>query len=606
MQIFLYNFVMNHAKQKIELLAPARDKNCAIAAINAGADAVYLGAADSGARKKAGNSLEDIKEITHYAHKFNVKVYVTVNTIIFDNELESVEKLIHNLYEIGVDALIIQDMAILKMNLPPIPLHASTQCNNDSIEKIKFLEKCNIERVVLPREFSLKEIEEVKNSTNVELEVFIHGALCVCYSGQCYLSASVGGRSANRGECAQPCRKKFSVVAKDGKILAKPQYLLSMKDFSMAKHLKRLIEIGVDSLKIEGRLKDENYVKNVVSYYRNLIDSINPALRPSFGVIKTDFIPDINKTFNRGYTDFNASGKCKNLINPKTPKFTGEKIGKITEIKGTTIKINGKNNLRAQDGIVFFDKNGDLKGTNVIKASGSSIVVRDSAGMFCGAEVFRNFDSEFDKNLNQAKFERKLPLEIDIKVTGEGFCVDLNKEFLFEVKKAFEPAKNPSKAIENVIAQFSKLGDSEFFAKKVRVDEKFSYFLPVSELNAIRREFVSAYQQFRKNNYKQNQRITEFEAPQYPLRELDYTFNVSNEKAKEFYEECGANVLECAFETGTKGKTLMVSKNCIRRELGLCLKNGAKPQDLYLVDEYGKKYGLEFDCSDCKMRVLND
>ena len=595
---------MNSKIRKIELLAPAKDKNCAFAAINAGADAVYLGAADFGARKKAGNSLEDIKEIVDYAHKFNVKIYVTVNTIIFDDELAQVEKLIQNLYEIGVDALIIQDMGILKMNLPPIPLHASTQCNNDSIEKIKFLEKCGIERVVLPREFSLKEIEEVKKRTNVELEVFIHGALCVCYSGQCYLSASIGGRSANRGECAQPCRKRYSLVTKTGKILAKPQYLLSMKDLSLAGHIKELIEAGVDSLKIEGRLKDENYVKNVVLYYRNLIDSINPELRPSKGTIKTDFVPDLNKTFNRGFTDFNITGKCENLINPKTPKFTGEKIGKILKINGNKITIGTKKHLKPQDGIVFFDKNGDLCGTNVIKVEKGAVIVRNSAQMSTGAEIFRNFDAEFENRLKQAKFERKLPLDIRVNMAESGFSVILNDEFTYKADGAFEKAQNTQKAVENVVSQFSKLGGTEFFAQNVTVDEKFEYFVPISLLNGIRRDFLEDYRAFLAQNYPKNTRNTNFEPPQYTFKELDYTFNVSNKLSERFYRECGANVTEYAFETGTKGKTLMVSKNCLRREMGICLKKGAKQEELFIVDEFGKRYGLEFDCSCCKMRIL--
>lgn len=611
MQIFLYNFVMKeqvYKNEKVELLAPAKDKNCAFAAINAGADAVYLGASDFGARKKAGNSLEDIKEIVDYAHKFNVKVYVTVNTIIYDNELNSVEKLIQNLYEIGVDALIIQDMGILKMKLPPIPLHASTQCNNDNIEKIKFLEKCNIERVVLPREFSLKEIEKVKKTTNVELEVFVHGALCVCYSGQCYLSAEIGGRSANRGECAQPCRKKYSLVNAGGKVIAQPQFLLSMKDLSMAEHLNELIKIGVDSLKIEGRLKDENYVKNVVSYYRKLIDSINPALRPSKGTIKTDFEPDVTKTFNRGYTDFNANGKCVNLINPKTPKFIGEKIGKITRIKGNVIDINGKIKLNLQDGIVFFDKKGELRGTNVINYEKNMYIVRNSSEMFVGAEVFRNLDARFEKKLSESKFERKLPLDIKVELADGGFDIVLNHEYTFNVKEDFVPANNKQKAVQNLISQFSKLGESEFVLDEMLVDENFAYFIPISSLNCIRREFLAAYQNFRMKNYKNNVRETNFVYPQYPSKELDYTYNVSNKNAAQFYNDCGAQVKEFAFESGTKGRTLMISKNCIRRELGLCLKNESvsKAEKLFIVDEFGKKYGLEFDCFCCKMRVIQE
>ena len=591
---------MKEKQRKVELLAPAKDKTCAIAAINAGADAVYIGAEGFGARKKAGNSIEDLSEIIRYAHKFNVKIYITVNTILYDSELQNVEKLIHNLYRIGADAIIIQDMGILKMDLPPIPIHASTQCHNNTIEKIKFLESCNIERIVLPREFSLNEIEQVRKAIKAELEVFIHGALCVCYSGQCYLSASIGNRSANRGECAQPCRKKYSLINENGEKIANSGYLLSMKDFSLANKLKELIEAGVDSLKIEGRLKDEDYVKNVVSFYRKLLDSIDINLRSSDGILINNFEPDVNKTFNRGYTEFNIDGKCSSLTEMKTPKFLGEKIGKVLKIKGNKFVISKGENLAVSDGIVFFDKNKELRGTTVTQVNNNEISALNTSGLITGTIIYRNRDSEFIKRLNQTKFERKIPLEIKVSNNNDSLNILLNNEFLKSFPNEFEQAKNKEKARENLISQFSK--SAEFLIRKIDLSEDFGLFIPISKLNEIRRNFLEEYREFLQKNYHRKTRNTEYSPNEYPIKELDYTQNISNKMAKEFYESCGAKVIQQAFEKGGAGKCLMQSKHCIRRELGICLKN-TKPEKLFLVDEQNKKYPLEFDCKNCIMKI---
>lgn len=595
---------MNTASKKIELLAPAKDKACAFAAIDAGADAVYIGAQGFGARKKAANSLDDIKEIVEYAHKFDVKIYVTVNTIIYDEEIESVKKLICDLYEAGVDALIIQDMGILKMDLPPIELHASTQCNIDSLEKVKFLQSCNVSRVVLPREFSLKEIEHIKKNSSIELEIFIHGALCVCCSGQCYMSDSIGGRSANRGDCAQPCRKKYSVIDATGKKLVDSRYILSMKDLSLESHLHELLEIGVDSFKIEGRLKDEEYVKNVVSFYRKKIDEIDPSLRPSKGLLINDFQPDINKTFNRGYTDFNASGIAENLINQDTPKFVGERIGKISSLNKSCAQIKTEKKLNVGDGLSFFDSSGELSGTVVMKIDGANLQLRNTSGLAMGMSVYRNLDSEFYKMLNKAKFTRKIPVNISVATSPDGFWITLNNEYTYTVSKNFESANNAQKAIENLKSQFSKSADSEFIVENVVVEDGFESFIPVSELNLIRRTFLDEYRVYRSVEYKRQKRSNEFVPERFPVKELDYTFNVSNEKAKAFYESAGAKVKESAYEKGFNGKRLVITKHCIRKHLGLChKKHSADADKLFLLDEYGKRYKLEFDCKNCKMKI---
>ena len=327
--------------KKVELLAPAKDKKTAFAAINSGCDALYIGASNFGARKKVPNSIEDIKEIVDYAHKFYVRVHVTINTILDDNELIEAKNLIQKLYDIGVDAIIFQDMGIFELakrgKLPPIELHASTQCDNRTLEKAKFFDNLGVSRIILARELSLEQIKEICENTNAEIETFIHGALCVSYSGQCYLSHFIGGRSANRGECAQACRKKYTLVDDKDNIIAKDKYLLSLKDFNASKHLKKLIDAGVKSFKIEGRLKDENYVKNVVAYYRNEIDKL--ASKTSSGKVFLDFEPNVNKSFNRGFTDYflplslTLSPKGRGEIyNFESPKSQGEYLGKVTKI----------------------------------------------------------------------------------------------------------------------------------------------------------------------------------------------------------------------------------------------------------------------------------
>lgn len=591
----MYNFVMN----TIELLAPAKNKECAFAAINAGADAIYIGANSFGARKKAGNDIIDIKEIISYAHKFGVKVYVTVNTIIYDDELKDVETLIRSLYEIGADAVIFQDFSILNMDLPPIALHASTQCNNDNIEKIKFLKNCNVQRVVLPREFSIEQIKEVRNNVDIETEVFVHGALCVCYSGQCYFSDYIGGRSANRGECAQPCRKKYSVVDETGKTILKPQYLLSMKDNNLSMHLKELIEAGVTSLKIEGRLKDADYVKNVVAYYRQELDKF--VLRNQ--KISTDFVPDLDKTFNRGYTDFFFDGQRKIFINCHSPKFIGQKIGAVIGIKGNKLTLNSKIKLNPSDKISYFNKENELTGTTVMLVDNNTITVRQIGDIRKNTILYRNSDSEFIRKLQKAEFVRKIPINIDItknKIVfslSNGVCA----EHYFE---RFEVAKNIEKAAETMYRQISRLGDSAFYAESISISKDFDIFLPISEINEIRRNIVRNLQNICEIEYCYQRRNTDFKITEYPYKEIDYTYNVSNKVAKDFFEKAGCIVKEYAPEcTQRKTLRLMKTKHCLRHFAGICLKNSKYKNNLYLVDEYGEKYRLNFDCKNCVMEI---
>ena len=487
----------------VELLAPAKDKETAIAAINAGADAIYTGAVKFGARQNASNSLEDIKEIVDYAHKFNVKVHVTLNTILTDDELKEAEKLIHKLYEIGVDALIVQDMGILELaiegKLPPVELHASTQCNNRTLEKVKFFQNTGVKRVILARELTLSEIEhiceEVRKSDfnpDMEIEVFIHGALCVSYSGQCYLSASIGGRSANRGECAQPCRKKYSLVDEDGKVYAKDKYLLSLKDFNASKHIERLINAGVKSFKIEGRLKDSGYVKNVTAYYRKEIDKY--AEKTSSGQIFTDFEPDLNKSFNRGFTDYflpsvtpDKKGRRKNINNFDTPKSLGEKIGRVEKlIKGGFILNSAK--LNPQDGLCYFS-DGELLGCLVNRAEGNKIYPNNPGKFKEGTVIYRNFNSEFDRILKNSKTARKIGVKFVLKdkiLTA----ADEDGNTAQVPAASGEPTKNPDKMRLTLETQLAKTGESDFYAESIEI-LGIPDFMPVSIVNEMRRKILS-------------------------------------------------------------------------------------------------------------------
>lgn len=586
-----------------ELLAPAKDINCAMTAINCGADAVYIGAADFGARKKAGNSLEDIKKIVNYAHLFNVKIYVTVNTVLYDNELPEVEKLIQNLYKIGVDALIIQDLGIFKLNLPPIELHASTQCHNLDIEKIKFLQSFNISRIVLPRELTLAEISEIKNQTGAELEFFVHGALCVSYSGQCYMSYSIGGRSANRGECAQPCRNKYSLIDENGNYLIKDKYLLSLKDFCLIDELENLAKSGVYSFKIEGRLKDEDYVKTVVSAYRQKIDENSNLKKSSDGVIITDFKPDLNKVFNRGFTKYNIGHD--NINSPDTPKNKGEYIGKVKSVfkNGFEVSLNKNALINTNDGVCAFI-NGDLKGSTVTKISGNKVFLLSDFGLKTGDKIYKNLDFEYQKYAKACMVQRKLPIFVSIffdnkKIT---FKASLNKnQAEITINNDFELAKNDQ--TENIKKQFSKTGDTVFIIKDIDI-KGISPFIPVSKLNELRRELYEKLQKNILNNYEFKRRDLNFKHKQFPENiENDYRLNITNKNAVEIYKESGIPEPQKGFEISShiKNAVLMRTKNCLKKLAGICKSD----KKLYLQDSFGNKYPLKFDCKNCVMEILD-
>ena len=588
----------NHTK--VELLAPAQNLACAKAAIIYGADAVYIGANSFGARKNASNNLEDIKELVNFAHKYNVKIYVTVNTILNDNELKEAEKLINELYKIKVDALIIQDMGLLELNLPPIELHASTQCNIRTLEKVKFFEDIGIKRAVLARELSLEKIKEIKQNTNIELECFIHGALCVSYSGNCYMSAYIGGRSANRGECAQACRKKYSITDEKGNFIIKDKYLLSLKDLCLKDYIKELVDTGVKSFKIEGRLKDETYVKNVVLYYRKLLDEFD---KTSDGVILSDFEPDINKTFNRGYTTYFIEKNKYDIFNFDTPKSTGEFLGVADKISKNGFGINTDKKISNGDGLCFF-VDGELKGCYVNKIENNIIYPNITLkNLKTGDKIYRNFDIEFEKTVKNSKTKRLI--KTDLVINDKEIILN---DGIYSVKIPYrfdEIAQNKEKMIENIKASFKKTGDSIFYIDEIQIKTDKIPFLKISYMNELRRKLFEFLEEKRVENYKTNF----FEKTKYTKYRdefKDYRLNIHNKKAKEFYEKCEVKNIEYSPESTKdfKNKEIMRTKHCLRRALNLCLKKGNADKLWFLIDEKNKKYPLLFDCKNCEMAII--
>ena len=595
---------------KTELLAPAKDKETAIAAIDCGADAVYIGAYSFGARQNACNSLDDIKEVVAYAHKFWAKVYVTVNTILTDNELDKAVELVKSLDQIGVDAVLIQDMGLLNklMDLHlPLPLHASTQCDNRTSEKVRFFHDIGLSRVVLARELSLEQIKKIhEENPDIELEAFVHGALCVSYSGQCYLSQYIGGRSANRGECAQPCRKKYSILDDKGNIIKKDIYALCLKDFNASDNIKNMIESGVYSFKIEGRLKDIGYVKNVVSYYRQLLDKCSE--KSSSGKSVYPYTPDVEKSFNRGFTDYFQNGRT-NCFNPYSPKSRGKFIGKVIDVKGNAIIIETGMEIHPQDGLCYFD-NDKMDGFLVNKAervkylgkcrgkNQVAVYTNKNLKVSAGAKIYRNVDVAFEKELLQPV---KRQIGVRINVLKENIeLTDEDGVFVAISILKGETAKNQQKMNETFVKQFSKTGDSDFYIKEISIKSDVP-FLPVGEINKLRRDAFEKLMSERLLSYKRDVQ-KELKYTQISSFNPDYRANIHNLEAKMFYEKCGAGVNEYSLETKIPKRQveLMRTKHCIKYALNMC----KLPKNLLLQDEKGVIYPLKFDCKNCEMAIL--
>ncbi len=580
-----YNYMLT------ELLSPAKDKETAIAAIDCGADAVYIGAPSFGARKNAANSVEDIKEVVNYAHKFWAKVFVTMNTILNDKEIEEAVLLAKELERIGVDALIIQDLGLLEKLNTNLPLHMSTQCDNYLPQKVEFFNNLGITRVVLARELSLKQIEQIhKENPNLELEAFVHGALCVSMSGQCYLSQQIGRRSANRGECAQPCRKLYSIETTDGKVLKQNIHALCLKDFNASNLVNKMAEAGVYSFKIEGRLKDINYVKNITAYYRQKLGrgiSSGKSIYP--------FAPNPEKSFNRGFTEYflEERNECYNF---ESPKSRGEYLGKITEIGNNWIKIKTNKKLHPQDGIYYQGE-----GFAINKIEEDKIYPNKHINVKTGDKLYRNFDPEFEKAVSQAV---KRQIGVNIEINDNITITDEDGVTITKSLPYGEKANNPEKIKETFIKQFNKTGEGDFYIYDIKITTE-PPFLPVSNINKLRRELFEELMAKRIEVYNSN--IKETQKPlkytEYFLKEIDYRANVHNKYAKAFYEKCGAKVLEPSLETQEPKRqiTLMRCKHCIKYALGMC----KSPENLILRDSYGNIYPLKFDCKNCEMSVLS-
>ena len=600
----------------MELLSPAKNIETAFAAINCGADAVYIGANDFSARKAAGNSIQDIEQLVNYAHLYKAKVYVTLNTILYDNELPIVKKMIGYLYNIGVDALIIQDLGILEMDIPPIELHASTQMHNFDIRRIKFFDDLGFKRIVLARETPLERIAEIRKTINAEIECFIHGALCVSLSGQCYMSASIGGRSANRGECAQACRLKYDLQNSRGEVLIKDSYLLSLRDLNMTAHIADMLAAGVDSLKIEGRLKDKSYVANITAHYRNLIDNLldGKVKKPSSGRSVFDFTPSPQKVFNRKFTDYFAVEPKKGMANYISPKSSGEYLGKVSMIRGNNLKIKTDEVISNGDGLCCV-VNGAMYGFRVEKIENDVITANLKEKIPTGTDIYRNLDIKFQQKLDNTKTTRKISVSLTLKPAENGFKLiakdEDNIECEYFTEFQLQNADNKEKALQNIETSLKKCGE-RFECERVAIDFPEPPFIPSSVINEARRNVLQLLEQKRIKTFRPEPSPKPSGDAVYFENEGGYRLNVSNRFAKDFYAKHGCDIKQQAFElqNNTKGLELMTTRYCIRREMGYCPKNHGVMPDKWKCDEYRlvSSYGsfaLKFDCKECLMRIFN-
>ena len=607
---------MQTKSRPIELLSPAKDLNCGMEAINHGADAVYIGAPKFGARAAAGNSLEDIRELCDYAHLYGARIYVTLNTILKEEELEEAERMIWDLWHAGTDALIVQDMGITRLNLPPIPLHASTQTDNRTPEKVRFLQAAGFTQVVLARELSLNEIRRIAEATTVPLEVFVHGALCVSYSGQCYLSAALSGRSANRGECAQYCRLPYTMVDATGAEIVTHKHLLSLKDMNRSDQLEALLDAGVSSLKIEGRLKDVDYVKNITAYYRKKLDALlsrRPEYRrASAGRSTYTFEPVAEKSFNRGFTPFLLEGRTADITAFNTPKSLGEPVGTVKEIKGNSFTVAGLKQLNNGDGLVFFNRKGELEGFRVNRVEANRVFPLDMPQLAPKTPLYRNFDQVFDKLLAKPSAERRLSVKIEFLDNPFGFTLCMEDETGARIMLAEPFAKELARREQqdNIRTQLSKLGNTPFEASEVVVGLSENWFVPSSLRADMRRRGVEKLLEVRRARYPREtvKRVRPSEPIPFPERSLTYLGNVANGKARSFYQDHGVEQVDPAFELSPrKDVPLMFTKHCLRYSMGWCptyQKNKSPYKEPYYLLYKDTCLRLQFDCKHCQMLVF--
>ncbi len=612
---------MTRPQHPLELLAPAKNADFGIEAVKHGADAVYIGGPAFGARYGAGNDLADIKRLCDFAHRFHARVFVATNTILHDEELEGARQLAWQLYETGVDALIIQDMGLLEIDLPPIQLHASTQTDIRNPAKARFLQDAGFSQIVLAREMSIQEVKALAQETTLALEYFVHGALCVAYSGQCYISQAHSGRSANRGECSQACRLPYTLVDEKGKVISENQHLLSMKDNNQTDNLLSLVKAGVSSFKIEGRLKDLSYVKNITAHYRTLLDQIieqHPQYqRLSSGKSSLTFTPQPDKTFNRGYTDYFANDRQDDIGAFDSPAFVGELIGTVSDIGDGFFTVDAEKPFNNGDGVCFYDANGEVVGMRINRAAGKTLFPAQIPDALSeGASLFRNRDQAFERALEKESAERRITVQPVLSETENCFTLSLTDEDGFNIavdlpkseKIGNEIAQNPAQALEKLKENLGKFGNTMFVAHDIRLELSQAWFLPVSAINALRREATEKLEALRTAKHQRPPRAVPAADPvPYPQDELSYLGNVFNAKARQFYEKHGVKLIEEAYEAGNeKGMvSLMITRHCLRYSFNLCPKEvkHLKPDPMTLING-NEKLILKFDCKACEMHVI--
>mgnify|MGYP000497696306 FL=1 len=635
---------MSNGLRKIELLAPAKNLECGIAAVDHGADAVYIGAAQFGARQTAGNSTDDIAELTRYAHQFGAMVYVTVNTIVYEKELAALEHLLKQLVEIGVDAILVQDMAVLEIykklkaeyvargyRMPA--LHASTQTDNRSADKVKWLKENGFERVVLARELSLEEITDIhKAHPDVELEAFVHGALCVSYSGACYASQYFFNRSANRGECAQFCRMAFDLKDSDGETLIEDSYLLSLKDMCQLDRLGDLLEAGVCSLKIEGRLKDANYVKNVVATYSEALNAYiakhtGKYCRSSYGRCTYTFTPALEKTFNRGFTHYFFNGRQKDISSFNTPKAMGEYVGYVKEIRRGSFNVAGTAMFANGDGLCFFNRQKRLEGFRVNRVENNRLYpLTMPKNLEPGMALYRNNDIEFERAMQGKTATRKLQVRFVVDVVDGKLTFTATDECGRSANVVLNetPEKAQKSQHDNIVKQLEKLGNTVWTANEISINNSADeFFIPSSRLAAVRRELLEALEDTPVSNHTDKQAVGETATNSINANNTVYAdtiniANVANTTAQNYYAAHGVKNAPTAFELNSDYKAgsttapsavppLMTCRYCLRYALGYCVKNGGKRptwhEPLHLEAKNGIRVRLAFNCAKCQMEV---
>lgn len=597
--------------RNIELLAPAKELQSAVDAVDCGADAVYIGAAQFGARHAATNSVEDIAKAVEYAHRFGVKVYATLNTLIFDDELQAAKAQAEALVAAGVDALIVQDMAYCRMGLD-VPLHASTQTACSTVEQVRFFEDVGFERAILERNLSLAEIENICDKTNIEIEAFVHGAICVCHSGRCYLSRSMSDRSGNRGECSQPCRLPYDLTDGKGTIYIKGKHLLSVTDLDLSQRIGQMLDAGVNSFKIEGRLKDRVYLRNVVSHYRRLLDEQialrTDCRRASVGVSHIEFEPNTAKSFTRGGGTYLFDGKRAGVASFDTPKALGERIGRVTKVVGGRFAVDSTLRLATGDGVCFIT-GGEAVGTNINAVEGQWITPNRIDGIKVGTELYRNFDRLFSATVERSRIRRAIEVSVEVVFTDKSItatatdCTGVSASVTMEIST--DEAKNAEKMEAVVVEQMSKSGQTIFDV--VRVDVSAVRFVPASVVATLRRELLAALEQQRVAVYSHSRGFEERVGALYPRAELTEQDNVTNAVAREFYAQHGVESIASGLDIApsTADHRVMVTDYCIRREIGQCLLCKPTISGELFLERGRKRYKLVFDCKKCQMSLID-